>query len=350
MRTTVLDAKNSRIPNALGICDTDSRFLQWLNEATQRLMVEGRWWGTTARFKICASNGCLTMPPQIATIEAVNVCGHPTPIRDMWWEFLENGPGSGNPQTCNSSNTTPGSCAGGCMNNAVYRGNFPSFDDIHGPGKKLNLVCDLVSDVNKEVICMGYDDNGNWIRTNQGGTILDGEIVLLTQGAGTNSLNNFSSITDMQFVDDRDGQVWLYEFDVASSTKRMVGHYEYFEKRPSYPRYKFPGIIPQASGSGGCSAFQVEIIGKLEYIPVAKDTDYLIIGNIPAMKEMMKALRDSENEPDGIKSNAIMVAGLKTATSILDSELDHYYGAGRRIGINIMGSSIGTLDPIPNFI
>lgn len=347
MRTTYQDLMNSRIPAVLGECPTSDRLLSWTNEAQQRLLVEGRWWGTTARFRICATNGCITLPPQIATIEAVNVCGNPTPIRDQWWEFLEAGPGSvtgNNSGSCSITGVTP------CMNNAVSRGYYCSFDDVHGPGKQLNFICDLASDVNKKVTALGYDDNGNWIRTIQNGVMTDGEVVLLAQGAGTNTVNNFSVVTDLQFTDARDGQVWLYEYTVATTAIRMIGTYQYWETKPSYARYFFPGIIPQTGTSGGCNQYPVEIIGKLEFIPVKVPTDYLIIGNIPALKEMMMAIRKAENTESGVDANAVLQAGLTMAKSILDQELEHYYGAGRRIGINILGSSIGRVDPVVNFI
>lgn len=347
MRTTYADLQSSRIPAVLGVCPTDAKLLAWTNEAQQRLLVEGRWWGTTARFRICATNGCITLPPQIATIEAVNVCGMPTPIRDQWWEFLEAGPGSvsgNNSSGCSIAGVTP------CMNNAVSRGRFCSFDDVHGPGKKLKFICDVVSDVNKTVLALGYDDNNNWIRTSQNGVIADGEVVSLAQGSGTLTVNNFSVVTDLQFNNDRDGTVWMYEYDTVTTNIRLIGQYSYYENRPSYARYFFPSIIPQSNSSGGCSQIPVEIIGKLDFVPVRVPTDYLIISNLPAMKEMMVAIRNAENATDGVQANAIIQAGLTIAKSILDSELDNYLGAGRRIGINILGSSIGRVDPVQNFV
>lgn len=351
MRTTYKDLQDSRIPQSLGVGANDSRLLSWTNEAQQRLLIEGMWWGTVQRFNICAENGCITLPRQIATIEAVSVCGHPVPVRDFWYEFLANGFGTRGTQT--NSNTT-GSCCGagggGCMGEAIMRGRFPTFTDIHGTTSKLVFVCDLATDVGKKVLALGYDQNGNWIRTLQSGVYADGELIALAQGGGTTSTNFFSSVTDLQFQSDMDGQSWLYGNDTSTSSLTMLGHYQYDEKHPSYARYLFPSIKPRTSTNGSCVKIKVEIAGKLEFIPVKVPSDYLIISNLPALKEMMGAIKKAENEPDSIRANQIIAAGTATAKAILDKELDHYLGSGRTIGITVIGSSVGSNQEVENFL
>lgn len=336
MRTTLADLRASRIPKALGVCATDSRIVEFANEAQQRLLTEGHWWGTTQKFRICASEGCITMPPQVATIEKAAICKVPIPIHDFWFEFLASG--AGLREACD------------CWPEANYQGQFPAFSDIIGVNKKLRFVCDLATDVSKQVLALGYDENGNWIRTDQSGTILDGELITLAQSPGTNSTKLFSSITDIQFPNDMDGQTWLYEYNTSTMVQRMIGKYEYWETRPSYARYLFPSIRGNCSSTGTCQQQSIEVIGKLEFVPVKKDTDYLIIGNLPAMKEMMVAINRAENEPDSEKANNIIVKGLAVAKGILDKELAHYLGDGRVIGVELVGSSIATADPVQTIL
>ena len=162
------------MPASLGIGPDDPRLIAWLNEATERLLYSGKWWGTVARFLVCASDGCISLPAFLATIEAVNVCGKPTPVRDFWYEFLENGWGSLGGDHCNNGS--------GCIGAAVMRGNSPLFSDIIGMNKQLNFICDLASDSSKSVLALGYDQNNNWIRTIQNGLYQDGEVVNLSQG------------------------------------------------------------------------------------------------------------------------------------------------------------------------
>lgn len=335
MRRTLADIKSSRIPKVLGMCSTDERIAKYANEAIERLLPEGHWWGTTQKFRICATDGCITLPPQIATIERAAVCKIPVPIHDFWFEFLPNGAGV---RGCDD-----------CWEEANYQGQFPAFSDIIGSNKKLRFICDLSSDVGKQVLALGYDENGNWIRTIQGGLMLDGELITLAQSPGTTSSSYFSNITDLQFPDDMDGQTWLYEFNTSNAVLRMIGKYEYWETRPSYARYSFPSITSSCDSST-CKQTSVEMIGKLEFVPVKNDTDYLLIGNIPALKEMMVAINRAENEPDNEKANNIILKGLTIAKSILDRELAHYMGDGRKIGIEVVGAGVASSDPIPEIL
>lgn len=360
MKLTLGDACNpviSRIPASIGSNGTvsDKRLVAFINEAIQRLLFEGRWWGTYQAFNICATGGCITLPPQIATIETAAVCGIPQKIHDLWFEFLDNGIGLRKfyASTCGSN----GSCGQGGtgFSEANYKGQYPVFSDIIPGGKKLLFVCDVLADVGTTITAYGYDDNGNWIRTQQNGVWADGEVISLAQSTGTKSVNNFATITDVQ-LPGLNGQVWLYEYNTTATTQRLIANYMYWESRPSYARYFFPRVQALINASGctngntGCSSIGVDCIGKLGYVPAVNATDYLIIGNLPALKEMVLALNRAENEMDNVKSNKIIAAGLTTAKHLLDQELDSYLGAGRRIGINLQGS--GNLDGenVHNFI
>lgn len=317
------------------MCASDSRIAALANEAIERLITEGHWWGTTQKFRICATEGCLTMPPQIASVERAAICKTPVSVHDQWFEFLPNGAGLRD--------------SDGCWQEANYQGQFPTFADIIGTNKKIRFVCDLATDVAKQVLALGYDENGNWIRTIQGASMLDGELITLAQSPGALSTSLFTNITDLQFPSNMDGQTWLYEYNTTDGLQRMLGHYEYWETRPSYARYLFPSI-KQNCGSATCTQTSVEIIGKLEFVPVVKDTDYLLIGNIPAMKEMMVAINKAENEADGEKANNIILKGLSVAKGILDKELSHYLGDGREIGINIVGQCLAGAEPVETLL
>lgn len=336
----------------MSFAPNDPRLLQFCNEATQRLLIEGKWFGTVARYNICAASSCITLPRGIATIEAVNVCGRPVPLRNFWYEFLANGLGTRESQTSSGGCCSNGWPGGFGMSESIYRGMFPTFMDITGMTSKVNFVCDLSADAGNEVTVFGYDQNGNWIRTMQNGVYADGEVLTLAQSSGAISVNYFSVVTGVQFQDAMSGQSWLYGYDTSTSpaTMTMLGHYQYDETNPSYRRYYFPAICSSQNSSGGCNATKVEILGKQEFMPVKVPSDYLIIGNLPALKEMMLACKKAENEADSVKANQIIALGIQTATKILDSELDHEEGSGAVLGMTIVGSSIGSNEPIPTFL
>ncbi len=348
MKLTVSAVKASRIPAALNICPTDVRLLPWVNEAVERLLRKALWIGTYGRFRICATDGCITLPSQLASIERAAQCGVVIPTHDLWYEFLSNGLG---PRNASCSTNGGCNCGGGCgVAEANLRGWFPTFADVRGTAKKLRLICDLATDVGKRVLCLGYDENGNWIRTIQSGVYADGEVVLLTQSPGTDTTKFFDGgITGIQFLDARDGQVWLYERDTVAATSRLIGSYQYSETVPSYARYFFPSICAQPQTGGGCATTQVEIIGRLEYYPVVKDTDVLLIGSIPALKNMcvaVKTYEESVNNADIQRAAAFETLAVKA----LDDEIEFYLGEGREVGVNFKGANIGTVRPVENFL
>jgi hypothetical protein len=336
MRTTLAQVKASRIPESLNIPPSDSRLVQFINEATQRLLHRGHWWGTVAKYTISTRSGIITLPPQIATIEAAAVSNVPVTVRDFWYEFIANGYG-----TIDESSPSG-------LNQAVYRGSYCTFSDIAGLNKKLLAICDLASDVGKTVLLLGYDEEGNWIRTTQSGVVADGEVVTLAQTPGTLSTKKFASITDIQAPSDLDGQWWLYEYDTDAATQRLIGQYQYWETHPSYPGYFFPSI--------GNTATTVEILGKLAFIPVSNDTDYLIIGNLAALKLACMSLKAEEEhnwqEADYLMNGRPMADGVRRFGAIqeLDAELGHYLGDGRKPAINLVGSGVGSADPVETIL
>lgn len=342
-RITLADVQNPKLSNIaanVGMVAKSNDFIALVNEAQQRLLFEGLWWNTCARFNICTYSGCVTLPREIATIEAVAVCGRPIPIRDFWFEFLEAGMG------------TRGGCS--CWPEAMARGNYPTITDITGVTSKVIGICDLNQDAGTSILVLGYDQNGNWIRTLQNGVYADGEVIQLSVSPGTMSNNIFQNITDIQAPGGMSGQWWLYSYDTVATTKIMLGNYQYDETRPSYARYYMPSVSNLAGCCGqttsGTKPFLIEAIGKKEFIPAVNPTDYMIIGNIPALNEMCMALNKSGNEADGVKSNQILQSGLMAAKNLLNGELDAYLGAGRRVGITVQGSSVGEICPVLTLI
>lgn len=341
MRVTLADLQNPAISNIaanVGIDPSTPDFIALVNDATERLLNSGKWWGTCAKMRICATNGCITMPRQLATIETAAICRQPVPVHDFWFEFLQNGIG------------LRSDCS--CWPEANAVGEFPTFSDIQGSASKLLAICDVVEDVDMPVLYLGYDTNGNWIRTRQNGVWQDGEVISLSQSPGTMSINTFSKVTGIQYPQVMQGQSWLYEY-ASNATKRLIGQYDNDNIRPSFQRYSFPSIKQQwlqTDANGNPIPVAVDIIGKLAFIPVVQPSDYVMIGCRPALLEMCMAINKSGNEADGVKSNQILLSGMATAMKFLDQELSHYLGDGRRVGVNIQGSLLADACAVENFI
>lgn len=348
-RRTLADAKASRIPEAVNLPPADPRFAQYINEAQDSLLKRGHWWGTMARFQIAATAGLITMPREVATIEAVSTNSQILPIHDFWFEWLANGWGPVDESVPDGRPT------------CEYRGHYPTAFDIVGTNKSLRFVCDLPIDSGKQVLVQGYDDATppNLIRSQIGATgeFQNGEYEELRTAIQpvTYSGTAFSRITDIIFPDDMQGQCWLYEKDlsVPALTERLIGQYDANNPRPSFARYFFPGIIAVTGGQ----TVSVEVLAKLEFIPVKVDTDHLMIGNLPALKKACMAIK-AEEELRFADASLLMNGGVNPKSNVriigaideLNFELDHYLGTGRRIGMTIQGLNIGTVEEVPNLL
>lgn len=325
MRVTLANAKDpmSGIARVLNTAPTDERFTGYVNESLHRLVQTGElFWGTYARYQFCVTDGCLVWPREIAAIEAVALDSSPIVIRNNWFEFIENsfglaGDGSGD---CHS-----GTCGGwpyshGCSGSQLYdRGTVPAFADIIGTDKKIKVYCDIAETAGAKILLQGYDENNNWIRTQVSGVWTDGEYVLLNAATPQTSTKFFSSLVAVQ-KPITNGAVRLYEYDTTLTTQRAIAVYEPSETNPAYRRSLIGGFC---APTGDCETTQVTVMAKLEFIPASVDTDWLLIGNLPAIKDMCQSIRKAECNlfDEAVQWEARAVQALRR-------ELSHYRGHG----------------------
>lgn len=320
MRLTLAQAKASRIPQSIGLLPTDSAFVAILNEATQRLLSRGKWVGTYGVYQITTSNGLLTWPRQLETIETLSISNYPVELRNQWFEFLSNGPLL---QADLSSNS-----AGFTYDWQAYdRGNTCTFASITGLVSKVRVYTDVAEAAGSKILLLGYDQNNNWIRTQVGGVWQDGEYVVLTAGAGahTDSTNLFTKLTAVQ-KPATSGFVRLYAYDTVALTQTAIAVYEPSDTNCSFRCTYVSQIASTATAN-------VTVMGKFAFIPVAVDTDYLLIGNIPALKEMCRAIRYAEMDT----GEAAQLAGLCEGRAIneVQNELNSWMGDGATQSLNV---------------
>lgn len=300
------------IAKAAGLRANDSRVVDYINRSIERLLPKGKWVGTIIRYRICINADCITWPRQIETIEAFAIEGRPRNVRNGWFEFLESGQGILKSTSNNG-------------NQLVDRGDgHVTFDDITaGSWGYVRIYTDLPESSGKYITILGYDENGNWIRTLDGTEYIDGlKVAIQTSPATiTTTTQKFSRITGV-IKSLTNGNVRLYEFN-GTSNVRALAIYEPDEELPSYRRSYVPGLRNINQGTGDCQKASVEIAGKLRYIPVSKENDFLIIGNLRALEESVRGLRAFENELID-KAYAFEAR----AVGMLDQELQNHNGDG----------------------
>jgi len=146
----------------LGRCDEET-VLERLSDAVTVLANKAEVDGILGYADICTtSDGCfLTLPREIDTPLAVNVCGRPAVFRNKWYEFHLNGLGTGSMVPWAWDDT----------------GWWPVFMDIINPAE-LIAVAASQTDLGRILRVFGWDDANQWIRTQEpDGTWRDGFIV-----------------------------------------------------------------------------------------------------------------------------------------------------------------------------
>jgi hypothetical protein len=302
MKLTYGDIKNG-MAKVLSLPDTDSRVIKYVNEAQERLVYKGKWPGTYVRYAVTSSNGTITWPRQLETVEAVAVGDSPAVVRNEWYEFLESGPGLLD-------------SADGDQMTLIDRADAVSFSDIDGLDKKLKVVTKSDTDAGKTMILQGYDENGDWIRTLDGSNHIDGEKVTLVASSTSVTTNSKFSALSGVIRDKTNYNVLLKEHDTADTTDRTIAEYEPTETRPIYRRSLIPGL-PDTS------TITVTVVGKLRFSPAINDDDWLYINFESALKLMVMALR--KEETNNIREAVDYEA---QAIQLLNDQLQHYMGDG----------------------
>lgn len=307
------------VARVLGFCQTDQRVYDYINEASRRLLQKGMFAGTYGRFTIYPANGCITWPRQIETIESVaTCCGGPGQVRNQWYEFNETGYG------LISSNT----CLG---NQLIDRGTVVTYRDMSGgTNSYVRAYPGHASDVGKTLIVQGYDANGQWIRTLDGSTWIDGEKLTLAL-TYVQSTNKFTSITGV-IREATNTVTRLYEYNATTLLELDLAVYEPTETLPQYRRTFLTGRCHDDSETND----PVTVMAKLRHVNVSTGNDYVIPPCEPAIKLMVQAIRKEECD---LLQEAAVFEG--KAVQTLQEQTMHYLGDAvgtiRMVGAGLSG-------------
>lgn len=341
MRLTLQNLSNTRIPQVIGKCATDlTAIASYANEAIQRLIQDRAFgetgpWGTSRRvvFNVDPADPYITQPREIARLENLDVCKSPVSIANEWYEVMEAGPGLQTNDTCCELAWNwgwyglfgYGSCYSGT---AVFdRGTVSSAYELTASNKKLRVYVTDSRDIGRRILISGAtDQNGSRVYTQDGLNAVDGFYLTMDSPFATSSF----IVTGWQGIikDATFGDVLLKEVDATTGVERLLGRYAPSETNPSYRRYFFKNLpktpVSPATTPATYKPIQVTAMAKLEFIPVVRATDFLLIGNIPALKEEFESIRYSEM--DNTAAQQMSILKHKNAVRLLRNELIHYLG------------------------
>lgn len=326
MRVRLSDISSTRISDVLGVCSDDyPKLASYLNEAQQRLINasgESGFWGGVHKlvFNVTRTDPYITLPPEYAQISAMDVCRVPIAIQNEWYEFLEFGIGLQVP--CTNDSPFLGMQCGTLQGYA--RSVVPTAYELTPTNQYLRIYITDARDIGAKIlISNALDSNGVGIYSTDVNDQVDGFFMLADQPFVTSSsiVTSFSAFGKPVTY----GDVLLYQVDATTGDEVLLSRYTPKETNPSYRRY-FIKSLP----CGCCQSptnpgyVQVTTLCKVEYQPVINPSDYLIIGNVPALKAECESIRYSEI--DNALSQTLSVKKHADAIRLLNEELTHYIG------------------------
>jgi hypothetical protein len=337
-RLRLYDCRNSRLPGIIGKCQDDIPAIAgFVNSAQRRLLMckeagdEG-WWGTWAEivFNVSRAAPYITLPREIARLEAINVCSKPVIIQNQFFEYLTFGNGR-LPKLNNRCNQ--GLLMGMARNNAV------TFVEMTNAPQYLVAYATDARDYGKRVLFQGTDADLVTITSTDVANQVEGQFVNL---AATPAMTpqTYTSINGIQ-KDVTVGIVRIYQHDPNTGDEILLLTMQPSEQTAGYRRYylnQLPcGCCPNPQCEDGTEV-QVTAIAKLDLIPVTTDTDYCLIQNLEAIIEECASVRYSEIDSPTAKQ--MSADRHHMAVTLLNGELTHYMGAKDvAVGVYPFGSA-----------
>lgn len=325
-RIRLYDVRTDRLPELLGQCQSNIATLcRYINSAERRLLLcreagdEG-WYGTFAEVQfnfISRLTPYITTPRQIARIESINVCNRTVPLNNQFVEYLDFGNGR--------MPRFPRYADWAYFPEAYTRNNVPVFVDL--PAKGMFLRCYSTSPLDystTRVLLQGTDSTDTPIYTIDNNNQVSGQFLTL-QTPFVQTPQVFNSITGVQ-KDITIGYVQIFAVDPTTGAQTLLSVMEPGETVAGYRRYYLNNLPCNCCHTPGVGDqnLMVTAIVKLEAIPVAVDTDYLLFHNMEAVIEEACSVRYSEMDNPTAKQMA-QEKHLQ-AVRLLNGELTHYYG------------------------
>jgi hypothetical protein len=314
-RLRLYDFRMSRGPKAVGLCAGDlAGCAKIANAADMRLAFakeggDAGWVGSWAEmvFSVDRCKPYITLPRNVARVEAFDACTKPIPLNNQFAEYLLFGDGR-MPKT----GANRGGWLGrgyGCDSAAYTRNNAVTFTDLSDGPQQIQIYATNPADYGKRVLVQGLDQNNAAVYSVDGNSNVMGEFVTLATPFAT-TVNTFTSLSGIQ-KDVTIGEVQLFQIDPNWGSMELLSTMEPGEQVASYRRYYLHNLprnccsyargilVPHAPVSCDCpyrpkEYALVTALVKLDLVPVTYDTDYFLSQNLEALIAECQSVRYSE--------------------------------------------------------
>ena len=321
-RLRLYDLRNSRFPRILGLCqDNIPEIANYANAIQETLILDKSsgdegWHGSYAEifFNVSRTQPFITLPREIARIEAAAVCNNPVPINNSFFEYLQFGNGRMVSGRCNC----PGALAGYERNNAVL------FTELTNTPQLIRAYINNAQDVGKRAMISGFDSNNKQVYSQDNLVIVQGQFVALNSPFETWPIP-FNRITGIQ-KDTTAGEIDFYQVDPTTGEEVLILTMQPSETTASYRRYYFNNLPCSCCSVPGAEegTVQVSAIAKLNPVPVTTDVDYLVLTSREAFIAEAQSLRLQEADTGSAQQMAQIHH--QRAIRLLIGESSHYSG------------------------
>lgn len=247
------------------------KFLQMLNEVSEKLIYSGKWKGSTIQISFDSSSGFITLPAEHYSVMAMTYNRCPGRTFTQYHGYQENGPG-------NLKDTLhwPGILL------EVGDGFVTQTDIPSGTSGTLRITLSNAADATKEFRLYGTDASNNVIYDLATGV----EGVPVTGANPTvDTTQVFGNVTGIQAPDGLKG-TWTLSYVVAG-VPTQIGAYYPWETRPMYTRYQT-----------GVAEKTIRILCQRRFRLMKAETDWVIPGNLAALKEAFRSLNYLDGSDD----------------------------------------------------
>lgn len=324
-RLRLADIGNSRAPQVLNVCRDDPRIAQWVSAFQERALCLGRFWGSVQLAQFCiGSNGCVTLPREVAVIEAANLNGRPVNVQNIWGQFVR--PHVDIPN-CSTWNNRGCGCCGCTTRTMEDHGTSASCDTTRDSLQKLRFYPGGASDVGKKIIVQGNDRNGVWVRTTIDGIVSDGEQVTLAVPF-VDTVTIWGPGAPMAVIKEvTNYRVLVYSVNTVNAIELPIADYQPSETTPMYRVVKIPGMRRMTSGCGtDCTVNTLLCVVSLAHIPATVDSDFLLFTNLQAY--VMGCQAEKMYEENNVVAGDALFFGNNRAPRNARGVLRHTYGMG----------------------
>lgn len=318
----------ARVAGSTGMNTGDVRLLDYLNLGTEELMNEFDFPSVIdrLRFRLSPCKRTFVLPSDYDRMLMCTIDGVPAQMQSPWFEFV----GYGLDLLNSYANVPGGWDSFERFEGVLDREDAAGFEDVPVSGGPwyIGVFCDKderTAGVRPVINIQGYDYQNNWIRSPDGeGGFKDGIDIQLNGDAApfwtfsTQTLRYLTAITKPTTK----GYVKLAVRNADASEMSYVGQYAPNDTTPFYRQYSIP-TLRRINGNENCHTTILARCRK-RFVPITKDSDFLLISNLPALQSMVQACyyRDAKDEDSYLKYKTI-------AVDILKKEAKAYIGLQR---------------------